>query len=156
MATKKTEIKRWHVVVFCLIIVAAVAYKIYSLQWPTAVIAIDGTPITVLVADTEARQIQGWSDKKDMGKYGGMLFAFGALGQHTMVMRDMEFPLDIVWIAHSHIVDIAPNLPPEWHIPEDQLVQYSARAESSAVLELPAGFAAAHGFKIGDSVTVGD
>lgn len=115
---------------------------------------IAGRQIKVLVADNFAHLMKGWSDRKDMGEYQGMLFVFPGRGFHTMVMRDMNFPLDIVWIDGNSIVDLAPNLPPEPGRAEAQLTPYSARLPSTLVLELPAGFIQLNKLQIGDKITV--
>ncbi len=146
--------KTWHLALIIVVIIVSVGYKIYSSLWAKATVKIGGQEIHVLVADTYNHRLKGWSDKKDMGKYGGMLFVFPGSGQHAMVMRDMHFPLDIVWLDGNKIIDIAPNLPPELGVPEEQLIVYRARAESTLVLELPAGFKDQTGLKIGDIVEI--
>jgi uncharacterized membrane protein (UPF0127 family) len=67
-------------------------------------------------------------------------------------MKEMRFPLDIFWIKGGRIVMIkdrvrpmAPGRPPE---------VFTADAE--AVLEVPAGFAAAKGIVVGDTVRFGE
>ena len=128
--------------------------KIYDSFWPKVIIKIGGQEVRVLVADTPARRLKGWSDRKNMGRYGGMLFVVPELGRYAMVMRDMRFPLDIVWLDGTKIIDIAPNLPPEPNVPEEKLTVYGARASFTMVLELPAGFAQQFGLKIGDRIEV--
>lgn len=146
--------KTWHLVLVILVIVISVGYKIHSSLWTKADIKIGGREIRVLVADTYNHRLKGWSDSKDMGKYGGMLFVFPDYGQHAMVMRRMYFPLDIVWLDGNKVIDIAPNLPPEPGVAEDQLTVYRARIASTLVLELPAGFKDQTGLKIGDKVEI--
>lgn len=146
--------KTWHLVFILLVIVISVGYKIYGSLWTKATIKIGGREARVLVADTYNHRLKGWSDRKDMGQYGGMLFVFPDRGQHAMVMRDMRFPLDIVWLDGNKVIDIAPNLPPEPGILEEELTVYRARAASTLVLELPAGFKEQTGLKIGDEVEI--
>ncbi len=154
-STKEHQpVKRWHIIVFVLIMVAAVGVKIYTAIWPKAYLNIGGERLKVLVANTEARGIEGWSNKKDMGNYQGMLFIFPERGQHAMVMRAMRFPLDIVWLDGTTVVDIAPNLPPDQARLEAELTPYFARAASNFVVELPAGFAKDHNLKVGDSIKI--
>ena len=71
-----------------------------------------------------------------------------------MVMRDMHFPLDIIWLDGNKIIDIAPNLPPEPGLAEEQLTIYRSRAASTLVLELPAGFMERTSLKIGDVIEI--
>lgn len=146
--------KTWHLILLILVIVISVGYKIYGSLWTKATVKIGGQEIHVLVADTYNHRLKGWSDRKDMGKYGGMLFVFPDRSQHAMVMRGMHFPLDIVWLDGNKIIDIAPNLSPQPGVPEDQLTVYMARTASTLVLELPAGFKERIGLKIGDTVEI--
>lgn len=155
--TETKEIKTWQWIAVGLIIMAALGYKAYTVfYWPRAEIKIAGQEFRVIVADTDKHRFKGLSDKNSLGKYGGMLFVFRETSQHTMVMRDMRFPLDIIWIEKGRVVDIAPNLKPEYGLEEDELTPYFARASSDMVLELPAGFAEKYGLKIGDRVEIGE
>lgn len=146
--------KTWHVGLLLLIAALAIGHKIYSSMWTKATVRVAGQELRVLVADTYDHRFQGWSSKKDMGKYDGMLFVFPESGRFAMVMRDMHFPLDIIWIDGTQIVDIAPNVPPEAGVAESALTVYQPRATSTLVLELPAGFMEQYGLKIGDEVEI--
>ncbi len=146
--------KTWHLILLILVLVICVGYKVYGTFWAKATIKIGGREVPVIVADNYEHRLQGWSDRKDMGQYGGMLFVFPDRGQHAMVMRRMQFPLDIVWLDGNKVIDIAPNLPPEPGVAEDQLTVYRARAASTLVLELPAGFRDQTNLKIGDLVEI--
>lgn len=145
---------RWKIYTLLGIIVFALGLKAYNSWWPKAEVVIGGATLRVLVADTAAQRYRGWSEKKTMGKYDGMLFVFSDLGQHTMVMRNMQFPLDIIWLKNNVIIEIAPNVQPEPGRSEGMLTPYFSRADSDAVLELPAGSAKNMGLKIGDRVLV--
>lgn len=152
---KIKEFKRWHLIVLAVVVLAALGFKLYSVWHVSeARVTIAGVELRVRVADTPALRLRGWSNYKDMGGFEGMLFVFPDRGQHTMVMRDMLFPLDIVWIDGKSVVDIAPNLDPDPSKTEAELTPYFARAPSTMVLELPAGWAARQGLKVGDTVTV--
>ncbi len=146
--------KVWHALFFVAMIVVALGIWFATLYWPKAIVRVGGQDVKVLVAHTPAHWFKGLSDRKSLGKYGGMLFVFPASEQHPMVMRDMKFSLDIIWIQNGLIVDIAPNLAPDPSPTESGLVVYAARLPSDSVLELPAGFAQEHGLAVGDSVVV--
>ena len=65
-----------------------------------------------------------------------------------MWMKDMQFPIDILWLdAEYKIVFIKHVSTPETY-PESFYSDVPARY----VLELPAGFAREHDFKIGDKL----
>ena len=156
MANNSQQFKMWHAVAFAVILVFAIGNKLYSSIWSKTTIILAGKELRVLVADTPRHRFQGWSGKKDMGKYDGMIFTFQDASRHPMVMRDMYFPLDIIWLNGEKIVDIAPNLSPQAGVPEDRLLVYQARTTSTMVLEVPAGFMNETGVKIGDTVQIVD
>jgi uncharacterized membrane protein (UPF0127 family) len=147
-------LKKWHYIFFAVLILLFIGIKAYSYYWPKTTININGRILTVLLADTEQNRFKGWSGKKDMGKYDGMLFVFPEKAQHTMVMRNMNFPLDIIWIDGFTIVDMAPNLQPEPGRAEEELTPYFARLPSTLVLEVPAGFVTQNKLKIGDRIEI--
>jgi hypothetical protein len=155
MQEKKT-FKTWHLVLIAILVVISIGYRIYGAIWTKATIKIGNQQLYVLVADTPNHRFKGWSDRKDMGKYDGMLFVFPTSDRYAMVMRDMHFPLDIIWLYNNKIVDIAPNLPPEMHVSEEKLVVYKPRAEANLVLEVSAGFMERTGIKIGDKLEIVD
>ena len=93
--------------------------------------------------------------RKSLDEYQGMVLDFGTTGRHGIVMRDMKFPIDIVWVKKGVIVDIAKFIPVEQ--PTDGAwTPYFPREEANAVLELPAGDADKYGLKIGDKIVVGE
>lgn len=151
---EKRVIKKWEIYFFILIILAAIGFKIYSSVWPKATIKIDSQSLRVLVADTFQHRIKGWSGRKNMGNYDGMLFVFPDRGQHAMVMRDMNFPLDIIWIDGDTVVDMAPNLAPEPNRAESDLTPYFSHLPATLVLELPTGYIMRSNLKIGDKLEI--
>lgn len=150
------EIKRWHWLVIAAMMVSAVGLRLYHLRWPRErlFLAVQGFSLTVRVASTPEHRYEGWSNQKDMGADEGMLFLFDARGNYVMVMRQMLFPLDIIWIDGSIIVDLAASAQPEPGQSEARLKRYASRAPADKVLEVPAGFTRQFGIKIGDSVMV--
>ncbi len=154
ITSEHTSVKRWHLLFLIGIIIISVGVKLYSLHWPTGLININGQQLRVLVADTDRHLFQGLSNRNSLGDYDGMLFIFNRREQHTMVMRDMRFALDMIWIDGEVIVDIAPELAPEPGRSEAELTPYPGRAPSTMVLEIPSGFVAKHSLKIGDRVSV--
>ncbi|MBU0545961.1 DUF192 domain-containing protein [Patescibacteria group bacterium] len=159
MSTNKREIKqfnKWHLLSFVVIILVVVVLKAQSYYWPKEKVLIGGQELTVLVANNDKHLLKGWGDKKDMGLYGGMLFIYPTKTQHAIIMRDMQFPIDILWLSDGEIIDIAPNVQPEMGRAEELLTPYFARLPSNAVLELSAGFVSNNEIKIGDRVELLD
>jgi uncharacterized membrane protein (UPF0127 family) len=94
------------------------------------------------VAKTEAAQEKGLSGRACIGEDQSMLFVFDKPDYYRFWMKDMKFPIDIVWIdSHKEVIgadrDISPSTYPSDFAPL-QPAQY--------VLELKAGKAQALGF----------
>jgi uncharacterized membrane protein (UPF0127 family) len=125
------------------------APKINSSDTPTVTFDSVSEPVDVVLADTDAEREQGLSGRPGLAPNEGMLFIFDTPGRPAFWMKDMLFPLDIIWFSSDwHIVDITQNLPPESY-PNT----VSPIADTTYVLEVPAGFAAAHHLKINQSAT---
>jgi len=175
---KNTKVQ---LIVVLLIIFVTILLKIGTSLWPDVDIEIADKNLNVLVADTSAHRYEGWSGRDSMGDMDGMMFMFKNYAQHTMVMRDMNFPIDIVWVVgiddegskcplnkfglrklvtglyHScmvEVVDIAPNVKLEVGVAQDELIPYFAREKSTMVFELKAGFAKENGLKLGDIIEI--
>ena len=146
--------KRWLIYVLAIIITAAVVLRLSS-AWsgPRRVtLAIGSARVAAELALTPAAQFRGLSGRTSLPADGGMLFVFPAHDRYAFVMRDMLFPLDIIWIQDGHIVDIAPNLPPEAGRAEKDLTTYLPRAPANEVLEVPAGFSQKYSLTLGQAV----
>lgn len=152
----KKLFKFWPLVAFAIIIACFAVLKVYNyFYWPELTITVADSRLNVLVADTPEHWLKGWSGRENMGSHHGMLFRFIIRDDHGIVMRDMNFPLDIIWLDSGQIVDMAPNVSPEKGRSEDELTVYRPRLPANAVLELPAGFITEKGLKIGDTVNLG-
>ena len=150
---EKYNFKVWHLAAFCAIIVMFIVLKLFLVFYtPTGQVKIQNEQIRVLAADTSERWFKGLSGRESLGEYGGMWFSFLSKDYHTMVMRDMKFPLDIIWLDDGVIVDMAPNVAVERGADDDSLVKYRPRLPSNAVLELAAGSIEQYGLKIGDKL----
>ncbi|MEI6378535.1 MAG: DUF192 domain-containing protein [Candidatus Falkowbacteria bacterium] len=111
-------------------------------------IIVNQRPIKVELALTPQEQFQGLSGRDGLAADSGMLFIFSKPGVNQFVMREMKFPLDIIWFNHNKIIYIAKNLPPEG---KDYKNIYGPNAEANAVLEVNAGTSDKYGWQIGQS-----
>ncbi len=103
--------------------------------------------IDIEIVDTAAKRIQGLSNRTSLADQSGMLFIFPQPGRHSFWMKDMNFPLDFIWIRSGRVVQISTNVPatqPAVTLTPDSLVDQ--------VLEIPAGFIDKNGIKVGDEV----
>lgn len=109
-------------------------------------VTVAGEKLSVMIADTPELQERGLSGHKSLGGNEGMLFVFPAPVKTGFWMKDMLFPIDIVWFdANRHIVDVWGNASPSSY-PEIR----TPHSEASYVLEVQSGFFKKHNLKFGD------
>ena len=71
-----------------------------------------GKKISVEVADTVEKRSLGLGKRSGLENGWGMLFVFEKRKQHGFWMKDMQFPLDIIWLDNHIIVHILRNVQP--------------------------------------------
>ncbi len=101
------------------------------------------------VADNSDLSYMGLSFRESICENCGMLFPFEEKSEKTFVMRDMLFPLDIIWISDDIIVKIDKNLPPEGSNPKNF---YKSETPVNFVLEVNGGFTDDYNIGVGDKV----
>lgn len=123
-------------------------------------VQIAGQNIKAILALTEGEQIKGLSGRDKLEDDEGMLFVFDQIGKHNFWMKDMNFPIDIIWLGpvrpHDNlgtggedlkVVYIKENAHPKTY-PET----FGPNVDTKYVLEVMAGFSNKNNLKIGDSV----
>jgi uncharacterized membrane protein (UPF0127 family) len=124
----------------------------------TTVTAIDdnGTElgtVRVRVADTFQKRYTGLSDTESLAPDEGMLFAYEEEGSHAFVMREMDFPLDIVFVDANGTVTAVHHAPvPPPGTAEHELTRYRGRGKW--VLEVNRNWTTHHGVEVGDRIVV--
>ena len=68
-------------------------------------------------------------------------------------MKDMNFPIDIIWIAGSKVAGFAENAAPQPGARLWELSIYTSPDGVDKVLEVNAGVVAKDNIKVGDTVT---
>jgi len=147
--------KRKYIYLAILVGVLAVAAIVTALlartpkQTPTNYVSINGRTVAVEIADTPASQSRGLSNHPPLAENQGMLFIFPDRQTRTFWMKEMLFPLDIIWLDGNRIVKISANLPAEGVSPSKI---YSSDSPVNYVLEVNAGWADRAGVKIGELI----
>lgn len=101
--------------------------------------------ISLEVADTDAERVKGLSDRPSLPDDCGLLFVYGQASRHGIWMKDMHFPIDIVWLDEDKkIVHLLEHVQPETY---PDVFQPSAPARY--IIELNAGMAQQSGFSVG-------
>lgn len=110
------------------------------------------TFVFVKIARTYQEREKGLSGVKQMGQDEGMLFIFPQKQQLIFWMKDMNFPLDFVWIADNKVVDIHQNIPaPSSATLDNQIATARPRQPVDMVLEVNASWITKQKIKIGDN-----
>src|SRR3990167_3839192 len=73
-------------------------------------IIINNHKIYIEIADTSEKRAQGLSNRDSLPEDHGMLFIFDTYQKSAFWMKDMRFPIDIIWIRDDIIVDITKNV----------------------------------------------
>lgn len=109
---------------------------------------IGGQRVKVDLALTSAEHTQGLSGRKELTLNEGMLFVFNKPDKYLFWMKDMNFPIDIIWISEDmRIVYIKKDARPELY-PET----YGPNVDAKYVLEVMNGFSDINNLREGDSV----
>lgn len=114
-----------------------------------SLIYVGGVQIPVEVADDNEERSQGLSNREALNEGTGLLFVFDVPGSYGFWMREMRFPIDIIWINEDWQVvgvekGVAPGTFPQTFNPPSP-VKY--------VLELNSGEATKLGIDVGSVVS---
>lgn len=104
----------------------AMCAGIYMLVFPKdsrSKILMEGRSFRVEIADTDFLRAKGLSGHKPLSDYEGMLFMFDRPDTYGFWMKDMTFPIDIIWIDENwkivHIENsVSPNTYPQSFYPD--------------------------------------
>jgi uncharacterized membrane protein (UPF0127 family) len=117
---------------------------------------IDNATFNVEIASTMLEQTRGLSFRPSLGASDGMLFIFAAGSVQSFWMKDMNFPLDMIWISGATVVGFAQNVPmPASGAALLSLPTYVSPGNTDKVLEVNAGTVAKYNIRVGDAVTIG-
>jgi len=116
----------------------------------TVPVVIGTTSVQASLADSLSERIKGLSETPFLPEGVVKLFAFGVPGKHSMWMKDMNYPLDIIWTNEEGvIIHIEENIAPDTY-PDS----FSSPTPAWYVVETNAGFVAANNISRGDTVVI--
>jgi len=118
----------------------------------SATVTINEQTFDVEVADEDEERIKGLSDRDSLDKDKGMIFIFEEKSKYGFWMKNVNFPLDLIYISDNTIVDIVKNAEP---VAEDStdIQIYEPKEDANYVLEIYGGLSDEYGFEIGNEVT---
>ena len=120
---------------------------------PKATVAIGKQTYKTTIATSDKDKQIGLSGKTTLSQDEGMLFSFEKPDYYAFWMKEMKFPIDIIFIKDSKIVTIFPSVPVPTSKDENPPV-YKPEEPADAVLEINAGLSQKNNFKKGDVDTI--
>jgi uncharacterized membrane protein (UPF0127 family) len=111
----------------------------------------DDIKVKVDIANTDRTRERGLSGREGLREGEGMLFLFPEASRYGFWMKEMRFPIDIVWIRKGEVVDFTTDVPPP-SPGQTELPSYFPISAVDAVLEVQAGFAQRNGLRAGMAV----
>ncbi len=108
--------------------------------------------LTVELAQTPHELTLGLSNRDVLETGLGMYFVLPVRDYNSFWMKDMRFPLDIIWIDQGTIVGINKNCP----IPQDEnnVPTFRSPQKVTNVLEVNAGFSDQNNINSGDTINL--
>lgn len=127
---------------------ACQAYQLADHYSQDTIVKIENHQFDTEVADEPEEQRKGLSGRPCIDDTQTMLFVYKEPGRLCFWMKDMRFPIDIVWLdAGKNIVSISEHVDPSTY-PQ----QFCPDGEAQYVLEFRAGAARQHQFAVGQRV----
>jgi uncharacterized membrane protein (UPF0127 family) len=110
------------------------------------ILKINNESIDLIVADDQQEREKGLGDRESMPNDTAMLFVFEQPDIYEFWMKDMKFPLDIVWLNENReVIHIKENAQPDSY-PES----FVPPQKALYVIELNAGLVSKYGIKVGN------
>ena len=107
--------------------------------------------IVLDIALTDKQVQEGLAIKNSLNENEGMLFFLGEPQKASFWMKNMKFPIDIIWLNENFsIVHIEKELQPCDSV--FYCKSYKPNSEALYVLETTAGFTKRHNLQIGDNI----
>jgi len=114
---------------------------------------INGHLFSITIAKTEKEKEIGLSNTSTLAKDQGMIFIFDKPDYYAFWMRNMKYPLDIIYISKGKIVSIAENVKNP-NNPSIPLPVYRPSQVVDTVLEINGGLSESYHFTPGSNVSV--
>lgn len=117
----------------------------------TAQVDVNGEVIQLEVAGTQQQQAMGFMFRPEIPDDRGMLFSFDPPRRASFWMKNVQVPLDMVFLRDGQVVAISADVPP---CTSDPCPTYGPPEMVDSVIELRGGRAAELGLQAGDVIAV--
>lgn len=138
------------IIMVFLLLTAASVYVYFASQHVFWVGHLSSQTLKLEIADTDRSRVQGLSGRSNLPDGQGLLFVFPESNYHAFWMKDMRFPIDILWFdEHYRLVDVHERVSPDTYPSV-----FSPHISAQYVLELPAGFFSKYKIKLGEVLQI--
>jgi uncharacterized protein len=118
-----------------------------------AKVTVKGFELNADVPITSELMAKGLAVKNQLKENEAMLFIFEESAQHSFWMKDMKFPIDIIWLgSDGKVVHIEQNLQP--CVSVFICPSYTPNTDSLYVLETAAGLTQRHNISVGTNIDI--
>lgn len=135
---------------FAVLIIIVLALAFYQKQ-TSPIAKIKNQEFKLLLTKTEKDRQIGLSKHDKLPTDKAMLFIFAKKDYYRFWMKDMKFPIDIIFIKDNKIAKIYENAS-VLKAPVNELPIYSPPEPINKVLEINAGISKKYNFKAGDTI----
>src|SRR5215216_782413 len=116
-----------------------------------AKVTVKGFELNADIPITSELMAKGLAVKNQLKENEAMLFAFEDSAKHPFWMKDMKFPIDIIWLdSDGKVVHIEQNLEPCLSV--FICPNYTSNTDSQYVLETVAGFTQRYNISVGTDI----
>lgn len=149
--SRRKDVMSWGLIVLVLLAVGVTAlYVLWPQLQPHTSLKLGDGVFAARVAKTPEELDKGLGGTRSLRSDQAMLFIYPRDAKWKVTMKDMNFPIDAVWLdANKKVVYIVKNVPPESYPYED----FTPKQEARYVVELPAGTVGPKAISIGTSAT---
>lgn len=136
MSRLKTKSSTFLIVGIAVMVVAAAIFIIAEKFQPTTTLRVGDGIFNARIAHTQEARDKGLSDTDKLSAQQALIMAFPSDGMWGIWMKDMNYPIDIVWLDDDKkVIYTVKNAPPE----SSTKVVYIPISPARYVIELPAG-----------------
>lgn len=135
--SRKKDVFSWGIIILALLLVAATAlYVLWPQIQPHASVRIGDGVFAARVAKTQEAREKGLSGTQSLRQEEAMLFVYDTDSKWSVWMKDMNYPIDIVWLnSKKEVVYIVKNAAPESYPYEN----FAPKQDARYILEFAAG-----------------
>lgn len=121
-----------------------------AVSWPKKEVTLGSQKVILEIVDTPQSREQGLSGRKKLCSTCGMLFVFPQSDRYVFWMKEMNFPLDLIWLSDGVIKEISPEVP-VFNM-AGEITQLQANEAVNQVIEINAGLAQVWGLTVGQKI----